>query len=228
MKNRIAIAILAVFALSSASHAQELGRQLYAQGIRQTVALKDGTGRSLVGTFHPEVPLTGDFYLTRYGFSQKPLGTLRGPEGTSPEDLTEMAAAGQLAGLPRTYVATPTDWVDARVLRVGTQSWWSAVVDPALAALHAPVIPPPAACVTPKVCMVPPGACGPTCDAPKTCMDRPEPCAPPLTLIPVSPDALSTICAAPAWVSSIRLQQRRRLQAACDWLKMVEAVKVKL
>ena len=58
-------------------------------------------------------------------------------------------------------------------------------------------------------------------------MDRPEPCAPPELLIPASPDALATICAAPGSVSSVRLQQQHRLQAACDWLKTVEAVKVK-
>ena len=97
--------------------------------------------------------MTGDFFLTRYGFSQRPLGTLRGPEGTSPQDLTEIAAAGLLAGLPRTFVATSVDWLDARMLKINGQSWWSFVVDPLLAQLHRGE--PPSGCILPSVCMVP-------------------------------------------------------------------------
>src|SRR4029077_17462771 len=130
-----------------------LGQRLFDQGIRTTIALKDGTGAFLNGTFHPEMPLTGDFFLTRYVLSQRPLGTLRGTEGTSAEDLTEIAAAGLLVGLPRTFVATQVDWLDARMLKHNGQSWWGAFVDPLLAQLHAGEH---TECVLPSVCMVPP------------------------------------------------------------------------
>jgi len=233
-------ALLLLLLSGSQLCAQELGRRLYESGLRQTVALKDGTGAQITGTFHPEIPMAGDFFLTRYGLPQRPLGTLRGPEGTSVEDLTELAAAGLLAGLSRTYVATTTDWVDARMLRYNGQSWWGAVVDPLLAQLHRaepPVGPPTPSCALPSVCMVPPAPCA-ACPPAVTCPPVVEcqACQPPVAcpscpaqpvLVAVPAELLETLRVAAGWINPVRPQQRRRLQAVYEWLAKVEAVKGK-
>jgi hypothetical protein len=228
------VLVLALWGLLTtlrAAGSQELGRRLYDSGLRQTVALKDGTGAQITGTFHPEIPMAGDFFLTRYGLPLRPLGTLRGPEGTSPQDLTELAAAGLLAGLPRTFVATTTDWVDARMLRYAGQSWWGAVVDPLLAQLHReepPAGPPSPPCALPSVCMVPPPPCSlcpPVLECPPV---APCPaCAAQPTLVAVPADVLETLRVAAGWINPVRPQQRRRLQAVYEWLAKVEAVKGK-
>jgi hypothetical protein len=238
LSRRTAVLFLALLGATVQAQSQELGQRLFDQGIRATVALKDGTGALLNGTFHPELPMTGDFFLTRYGLSQRPLGTLRGPEGTSPQDLTEIAAAGLLAGLPRTFVATTVDWLDARMLKFNGQSWWGAFVDPLLAQLHRGE--PPSGCVLPSVCMVPspdptcpsPRVCmvaptDPTCPSPRVCIDPPPVCQPQPVLVAVPADVLETLRLSSNWINPIHPQQRRRLKAVYDWLNTVESVKGK-
>jgi hypothetical protein len=220
LSRRTAVLFLALLGATVQAQSQQLGQRLFDQGIRTTVALKDGTGAFLTGTFHPEIPMTGDFFLTRYGLSQRPLGTLRGPEGTSAEDLTEIAAEGLLAGLPRTFVATQIDWLDARMLKFNGQSWWGAVADPILTQLHRGEN---SECVLPSVCMVPPTA--PTCASPKVCIDPPQECQPQPVLVAVPADVLETLRLSSNWINPIHPYQRRRLKLVYDWIKTVESVK---
>jgi hypothetical protein len=226
--SRNAVFVLALLGATGQAQSQELGQRLFGQGIRTTIALKDGTGARLFGTFHPEIPMTGDFFRTRYGLPQVPIGTLRGPEGTSPDDLTEIAAAGLLVGLPRTFVATQVDWVDARMLSQNGQSWWGSFVDPVLAQLRSHGGGGEPGCVLPSVCMVPPTS--PLCPAPRVCIDPPQECPqclPQPVLVVVPADVLETLRLASTWINPIHLQQRRRLKGVYDWLQTVEKVKKK-
>jgi plastocyanin len=113
---------------------QQVGQRLHNLGYQQTVALVDGTGKRMYGTFDPAVPAgpgsSWDAILARYGFSSVPFGYLRGPEDTDAEILTKVIQRYQLWGLPADYVATEQDRTDVLYLASGHSNVWATEIDP--------------------------------------------------------------------------------------------------